>query len=62
MIYEEKTNYQPTTDIDGDENGELSNSCEVPPNFKKEPRFGTKFWQEQISADLIQSWTSAAMP
>jgi nardilysin len=32
---EEKTNYQPTMDIDGDENGELSNSREVPPIFEK---------------------------
>ena len=27
-----------------------------------EPRFGTKFWQEQISEDVIQLWTAAAMP
>ena len=61
-IENEKTSYHPTMDIDGDENGKPSNSREEPPIFEKEPRFGTKFWQEQISADLIQSWTTAAMP
>lgn len=27
-----------------------------------EPRFGTKYWEEKISDDLIQCWKAAAMP
>lgn len=66
---EEETGYQPTIDLECVEDGEPINSGEEPPIFDKEragpslePRFGTKFWEEQISEDLIQRWIAAAMP